>query len=85
MCRIKCETEEGFAPGERLAIVQTAEGENEEVSVANSFIESRGEQHCLRAYEIERDKGKSKTLVELPRETSSGRWRIWVNDAMICE
>lgn len=76
--RVKCnEVVDGLMPSEKIARIQTADGKVEDVAVAAQSI-SEGK---LLASEIGRQEGK--VLVELPRESASGRWRIWVSESAI--
>lgn len=70
--RLKCKIEDGFIPAERTVFIKRADGKLEEVTVSSKSL-SDGR---LEASEIGRI--KNKVLVELPRESASGRWRIWV-------
>jgi len=70
---------DGLMPMEKIAFVQDANGEVEEVSVPASNVSGNE----LMASEIARDNGK--VLVELPRESASGRWRIWVKESAIAQ
>jgi len=78
---IKIETTkvlDGLIPAEKIARVQSADGRIEEVSVSVKDIAAGNK---LMASEIGRREGK--VLVELPRESASGRWRIWVNEKAV--
>jgi hypothetical protein len=75
--KIQCQVTDGLMPGEKVARVQTADGKSEEVAVPAQNIEN----DKLLAFIIGRDEGN--VLVELPRESASGRWRIWVKEAAI--
>jgi hypothetical protein len=68
---------DGLIPAEKIARVELADGQIEEVSVSVKDI-TDGK---LMASEIGRREGK--VLVELPRESASGRWRIWVNEKAV--
>lgn len=70
--------EEGLMPAERIARIEVAGGGIEEVSVSADHITDNNK---LMVFEIGRREGK--VLVELPRESASGRWRIWVNAAAV--
>lgn len=74
MCKINCEIVEGLVPDERTARIKNFEGHIEEVSVSVALIDGR----TLMAHEIGRQ--GNKVLVELPRESSAGRWRVWVGE-----
>jgi hypothetical protein len=75
--KLNCEVVDGLMPTEKIARIQNAEGKIEEVAVPAQNIDGGK----LFAYEIGRFEGK--VLVELPRESTSGRWRIWVDEAII--
>jgi hypothetical protein len=75
MCTINCyEVEEGLIPTEKVVRLRTADGRSEEVVVSNSQLVGRR----IIASEIGRERGN--VLIELPRESSSGRWRVWVSE-----
>jgi hypothetical protein len=69
---------DGLMPAEKIAHIEVAGGEIEEVSVSSDDISA---DNRLRAYEIGRQ--GERVLVELPRESASGRWRVWVNAATV--
>ena len=69
--------EEGLMPNERIVRVESAEGGFEEIPVSARNI-SGGR---LLASEIGRHEGK--VLVELPRESVAGRWRMWVKESAV--
>lgn len=73
--KIKCEVMEGLMPSEKIVRIQTADGKIEDVTV--SSLNLSGDK--LLASEIGRQNGR--VLVELPRESASGRWRIWVKES----
>lgn len=77
MTKLTCSIVEGLMPTERIARVQAADGEVEEVSVSAGNISG----DKLIASEIVRHEGR--VLVELPHESASGRWRIWVNESAV--
>jgi hypothetical protein len=64
-------------PNEKIAQIETADGRSEAVAVSSRNIED----NKLMAYEIGRSEGN--VLVELPRESASGRWRVWVKESAI--
>jgi hypothetical protein len=74
---LQCKIVEGLMPSEKIAIIQGADGNLEEVAVSMQNI--TGDR--LMAFIIGVHEGK--VLVELPRETVSGRWRMWVNQSAI--
>lgn len=65
---------DGLVPAEKVARIEMAGGGIEEVSVSEKDISS---DNRLLASFIGKD--GERVLVELPRESASGRWRIWVN------
>jgi len=75
--KINCKIEDGLMPSEKIARIETADGKSEEVAVSNQNIAD----NKLMAFEIGREEGR--VLVELPRESASGRWRIWVKESAI--
>lgn len=75
--KIQCQVTDGLMPSEKIARIETAEGKAEEVAVPVQNIQN----NRLLASEIGRIDGK--VLVELPRETMSGRWRVWVKESAI--
>ena len=75
--RLNCKIEDGFIPAEKIAYVQNADGSWEEITVSIKNLSD----NKLVASEIGRK--DDKVLVELPRESASGRWRVWVNQSSI--
>ena len=69
--------ENGLMPAEKIFRVENADGHIEEVPVSSRSITGNG----LLAYVIGRNEGL--ILVELPRESVSGRWRIWVKESSV--
>ncbi len=65
---------DGLVPAEKVARIEMAGGGIEEVSVSEKDISPDNK---LLASFIGKD--GERVLVELPRESASGRWRIWVN------
>lgn len=59
--------------------IKTADGKVSQVVVSGSSV---GKAHIVAA-EIARDKGQ--VLVELPQESATGDWRIWVKEAQILQ
>lgn len=76
--KLNCKLEDGLMPAEKIARVESADGKHEEVFVSENNISAKGE---LIASEIGRRKGE--VLIELPRESVSGRWRIWVKESSL--
>jgi len=69
---------DGLMPAEKIARIEVAGGEIEEVSVSAKDISP---DNRLMASEIGRQ--GERVLVELPRESASGRWRVWVNATVV--
>lgn len=76
--KLNCQIIAGFTPNEKIVRIQGADGRFDEVIVSRQNI--KGDK--LLASEIGRD-DKGKVLIELPRESTSGRWRMWVNASAI--
>ncbi|MFY9909397.1 MAG: hypothetical protein WCF22_15540 [Candidatus Sulfotelmatobacter sp.] len=76
--KLHCQIIAGFTPNEKIARIQGADGKFDEVVVSKQNIEG----NKLLASEIGRD-AKGKVLIELPRESTSGRWRMWVNASSV--
>ena len=75
--RIQCTVKSGFVPSERTVYIRRADGALEEVTVSKRSL-SAGK---LEASEIGRK--PDQVLVELPRESASGHWRIWVRKSQV--
>lgn len=75
--KINCQVSDGLMPNEKIARIETADGKSEDVAVSAKNIEG----NQLKAFEIGREGGN--VLVELPRESASGRWRVWVKASAI--
>jgi len=77
MSRVKARVVRGAIGSERVAYITTAEGVRAEVLLSAA---QTGSDHVLAA-ELARD--NNNVLIELPQETSSGDWRVWVNKNQI--
>ena len=77
MRRVKARLEKGATSSERVAYIKTASGQSIEVILDVSQANHRS----VVAAEIGRK--DNDVLIELPRETSSGDWRVWVNKNQI--
>ncbi len=77
MSRVKARIVRGVIGFERIAYITTAGGVRAEVLL---IAAQTGSNHIL-AVEVARD--KNNVLIELPQETSSGDWRVWVNKNQI--
>lgn len=70
---------EGPGPGEVVVKVTTSTGHTEQVVIDNSVLAGD-------MIEVGRPIRRlpEKALIELPRESTSGRWRLWVlNDEIV--
>lgn len=72
--RVKATIHKGATNSERVAYVKTASGRKAEIVLDVS----QANHQSVVAAEIGR-KG-NKVLIEFPRETSSGNWRVWVSE-----
>ncbi len=80
MMRVKVErVREGQHPSEVLVSIATADGSKEWVIVDQRSL--RGDLLC--GYPVGED--GDRLLVELPQETLSGSWRVWVNKNLVQE
>ncbi len=77
MNRVKAKILRGSTRSERIAYITTAEGVRAEVLLSAA---QTGPNHILAA-EVARD--NNNVLIELPQETSSGYWRVWVKKNQI--
>jgi hypothetical protein len=77
--RINCQVSDGLMPNEKIARIETFDGKSEDVAVSAKNIEG----NQLKAHEITRDSDGANVLIELPRESASGRWRVWVKASAI--
>lgn len=69
---------DGQHPSESVVMLETADGDSEELIVDKRSIRS----NTLRiGYPIRRD--GDRLLVELPRETLRGLWRVWVKQDLV--
>ena len=64
---------------EKIVSITTADGRDEEIAVHPSQIVAS----TLEVVRI-RDQGDA-VLVELPQESSSGNWRIWISNSSVVE
>lgn len=74
MMKLKCEVVmDGPGPNEQIVRVRAADGHTEDVVAHRSSVQN-GLLETSRA--LARDGGR--VLVELPRESTAGNWRLWV-------
>jgi hypothetical protein len=67
----------GPGPSEKVVGITTSDG-SEEVVLHSSALDSQGRLEVgVLGYQNDR------ALVELPRESASGRWRVWVPTAAL--
>ena len=76
MATVRCIVHGGLIASEKIVEIKTVEG-SEEVPVPTKQIHG----NHLEAPIVGRN--GQRFLIELPRESSSGRWRIWVNRSQI--
>ena len=74
---ISCEIRDGFVDTEKIAEIVTSDGTIEQVAVSETLIED----DALKVFQVGRKNGE--VLVELPVESATGRWRIWVKNDVI--
>jgi hypothetical protein len=72
MNKVKARIVRGSTRSERVAYITTADGVRAEVLLSAA---QTGSNHIFVA-EVARD--NNDVLIELPQETSSGDWRVWV-------
>lgn len=75
--KLNCIVVEGLMPAEKIAQIEGADGRMDEVTVSTKNLSG----NRLLASEIGRSEGN--VLVELPRESASGHWRIWVKESVV--
>jgi hypothetical protein len=72
MCRVKASIEDGLMPSEKIARIATVEGSSEEFTVSAKQVKGDTvEAACI-------GKQNGSVLLEMPRESASGKWRVWV-------
>lgn len=79
MASVKCEFVDGLASTEKIARIRTISGVVEEVPVASKYTNGGS----LEVGKIGRE--SNRVLIELPRESLTGRWRLWVDGAQVIE
>lgn len=70
----------GFHPNELLVAITAADGTEEKLVVDKRSVM---EDSILVGYPIDRSEGN--VLVELPRESIRGIWRVWVSSMSLVE
>jgi hypothetical protein len=72
---------EGPGPSEKLIGVKTSEGDTEQIVVSRRVLRNG---HAIEVgLALAAENGN--ILVELPRESTRGRWRVWVPESEIEE
>lgn len=78
MLLMKCDIlENGPGPSEKVVGIKTADGSEEIVLHTSALVNHDQFEVGVLGYE------KDRALVELPRESASGRWRVWVPAAAL--
>lgn len=77
MCKVQCRVESGLIPSEAVAYIQIMGGDEEEVTLASSLV--AGDTVTVALIHRETDR----SLIELPRESTTGKWRIWVPNTIL--
>src|ERR1700686_561286 len=75
MVKLRGNVEDGLIPAEKIVRVKDADGATEEITVSTSSISDNRLIASVIGTQGDR------MLIELPRESASGRWRMWVNKA----
>lgn len=76
--RIKCDhVVDGLIPSESVVSIATLDGQ-EEVVVYSGLVQ---DMFLFVGNVLGRNSGNA--LVELPRESASGKWRVWVPEAAL--
>ena len=79
--QIKCKhLMDGPGPSEAIVSIVTADGQQEEVVVYTGLLRDG----YLEVGPVLGNRD-GETLVELPRESASGRWRVWVPETEVVE
>jgi hypothetical protein len=68
---------DGFIDEEKYVYIEDATGEIYEVNVPTTAVAG----DTCEVWEVARD--GNRVLIELPRESSRGNWRIWVDSAQV--
>jgi hypothetical protein len=78
MRRIKVSSvSEGLVPSEKVVKISARDGSFEELSLSVRQVEGQ----TIYASEIGRQ--DRNVLIELPRESASGKWRMWVDESLV--
>jgi hypothetical protein len=77
--QVRCEVADGLAPFEKVVHIRTTSGEWEEVAVPSTLV---GRATLIASVVGTKN---SDALIELPRESAAGRWRVWVPTTALIE
>lgn len=78
--RLRCTVNEGLVPSEKVARFRRSDGGLEEVAVSGELIVDGS------VDVVEIGRRGDEVLIELPVESATGNWRVWVtNDALLEE
>lgn len=77
MCKVKCKVNNGLVESEKVVLIRTIEGHEEEVTVSAAEVSDNTVEAGLIGV---RD---GKALIELSRESASGHWRLWVPEGQL--
>ncbi len=80
MARIKVKTVlEGPGPAEAIIAIPRTDGREEEVVVPRDLIQN----DTIEVGRVSAANSTGPVLVELPTESASGNWRLWVDSASL--
>lgn len=79
MCFVACTVNDGLVAGEKFVRIEVAGGGTAEVAVPAELVQN----NKLKAFRIGRQ--DETTLIEFPRETSTGKWRAWVRTTLVSD
>lgn len=68
--------DEGSLPSEKVVTIETLEGPEEVIVHSSQIVGNKVEVGVI-------GRSDAKVLVELPRETLKGKWRIWVSEGSL--
>ncbi len=77
MCYVICTVKEGLVSSEKFVRIDTVEGGSVEIAVPSDLVVGGR----LKAFLIGKENGR--TLIEFPRESSSGKWRAGVDPTLV--
>jgi hypothetical protein len=77
MCLVACTVKDGLVSDEKFVRIAIYGGGTAEVAVPSDLVEN----DKVRAFVIGQE--DQRTLIEFPRESSTGRWREWVDSNLV--